>query len=101
MGMEVPDGRVLVENIFVGPQLLKHKISDIKRWPGLFDEEQISNQYARELFNMSSRLPQSYAAALNDSFDLRPGSRMLYPVDNTALLQLAFAVSGATGRGRR
>jgi len=95
--MSNDDGAVLVENIYVGPDLTKQPISDINNWPGIMDASELSNQYAQKLFNMSSPLPPGYAEVIgDDGYRLQPGSRMLIPGTNKELIELAFAMSGAT-----
>jgi hypothetical protein len=97
MQMSNDDGAVLVENIYVGPDLTKQPISDINNWPGIMDASELNNQYAQKLFNMSSPLPPGYAEVIaDDGYRLQPGSRMLIPGTNKELIELAFAMSGAT-----
>lgn len=97
MQMSNEDGNVLVENIFVGPNLTVEPISDPYAWPGVFDMSELKSRYAQKLFNMSSPLPDSYAGMLNEEdYELQPGSRMLIPGTNYDLIELAFALSGAT-----
>jgi hypothetical protein len=97
MQMSNDDGNVLVENIFVGPGLTTQPISDPSAWPGVLDIHELESPYAQKLFNMSSPLPDSYASVINeDGYELEPGSRMLIPGTNHDLIELAFAISGAT-----
>ncbi len=97
MAMRNPDGNVLLENIYVGSNLTRTPIGDPTTWPGLRDESETANPYAARLFRMSSELPESYASMMADEgHSLAPGSRMLYPAESGQLVQLAFAVSGAT-----
>jgi uncharacterized protein YegL len=97
MQMSNDDGHVLIENIYVGPNLTKQAISDIETWPGIMDVSELDNQYAQKLFNMSSLLPDSYANMINeDGYGMGLGARMLIPGTNKDLIELAFAMSGAT-----
>jgi hypothetical protein len=97
MQMSNDDGHVLIENIYVGPNLTKQAISDIETWPGIMDVSELDNQYAQKLFNMSSLLPDSYANMINeDGYGMGSGARMLIPGTNKDLIELAFAMSGAT-----
>jgi Mg-chelatase subunit ChlD len=97
MRMSNDDGNVLVENIYIGPELTTQPISDIETWPGVLDVSELKNQYAQKLFDMSSPLPDSYASVINEEgYALRPGSRMLIPGTNYDLIELAFVMSGAT-----
>ncbi len=97
MQMTTSDGPVLVENIYVGPDLTVSPITDPAAWPGVTDTAELADPYARKLFNMSSPLPESYARVINESgYALRPGARMLIPSSSSELIELAFAMSGAT-----
>lgn len=97
MQMSNDDGNVLVENIFVGPGLTTQPISDPYDWPGVLDVHELKSRYAQKLFNMSSPLPESYAIVVNEEgYELESGSRMLIPGTNYDLIELAFAMSGAT-----
>jgi hypothetical protein len=46
---------------------------------------------------MSSPLPESYAEIIEqEGYSLKSGSRMLIPCNSRELIELAFAMSGAT-----
>jgi len=95
--MSNDDGNVLIENIYVGPDLTAKPLGDAKQWPGLFSVDEIVNPHAAHLFEMSSLLPEPFAALLaEEGYKVKPGSRMLIPGTNQALIQLAFTISGAT-----
>lgn len=98
MAMTTADGNVLVENIYVGEQLTSRPIGDPKKWEGINDVADLApDPYVQKLFRMSSPLPQSYANVIReDAYSMRAGSRMLIPASNKALIELAFAMSGAT-----
>ncbi|NJL27061.1 MAG: VWA domain-containing protein [Thermoanaerobaculia bacterium] len=97
MQMANADGNVLVSNIFVSTNLTGRPITDIDNWPGITSESELSNQYARKLFNMSSVLPQSYSQVIAEfGYQLQPGCRMIIPAQSQGLIELAFAMSGAT-----
>lgn len=98
MQMTTDDGNVLVENIYVGPNMTKQPIGDPRGWPGIFDIGELSDQYAQKLFNMSSPLPETYADFINveAGYNLKPNSRMVIPGNNRELIELAFAMSGLT-----
>ncbi len=98
--MQTDDGNVLVENIFIGPNLLAAPIADPHQWPGITDPSQLRSPYARTLFGMSSALPESYASVIERAgFQMRAGARMLIPGGNRELIELAFVMSGATPVG--
>jgi hypothetical protein len=97
MQMSNYDGNVLVENIYIGSEFTRRPISDIEAWPGVLDRSDLKSQYAQQLFDMSSPLPDRYASVINEEgYELRSGSRMLLPGTNYDLIELAFAISGAT-----
>ena len=100
MQMSNDDGHALVENIYVGPDLTDGTIGKIESWPGLTDDSQLRNTYAKKLFHMSSSLPKSYANMIKDEgYAMLPGSSMLIPGSNSELIELAFTMSGATPVG--
>jgi hypothetical protein len=97
MQMSNDDGPILIENIYVGPDLTHQPIGDAQAWQGITDENELKDPYAKKLFRMSSTLPDSYAEVVADEgYSLRSGSRMLIPGTNKELIELAFAMSGAT-----
>lgn len=103
-GLRNRDGFVLVQNLFISDNLLNSPISNVFSWSGLMPtdaktafKEGSKHKYARALFDMSSSLPDSYASVLADEgFQLKPGSRMMYPGQNFDLIKLAFAASMST-----
>jgi hypothetical protein len=95
--MSNDDGNVLIENVFLGSNLTKQPIRDLESWPGITDIVELEDTYATKLFNMSSRLPESYAnVILEEGYALKPGCRMLIPGTSKDLIELAFSMSGAT-----
>jgi hypothetical protein len=91
------DGNVIVENIYVGDQLTRSPIADIQQWQGIADPNELDDSYAKVLLEMSSPLPATYATELqNLGYNLRSGVPMLIPADRKELVELAFAMSGAT-----
>jgi uncharacterized protein YegL len=97
MEMEVPDGNVLVENIFVTDAALKQAIGDPKAWAGVTSETPLASPYAETLFRMSSSIPQTYASVMAEmGYRLAPGAHMLFPGDSPEIVELGFAMSGAT-----
>jgi hypothetical protein len=90
------DGKVLIENIYVGSGFVK-PIKRIDSWLGIRSEEELKDDYAKKLYRMSSPLPESYAQVVEqEGYSLKPGSRMLIPCNSKELIELAFAMSGAT-----
>lgn len=98
MQMRTSDGHVLVENIYVGNALTRSPITDPMSWTGVQTEAELANEYAAKMFRMSSPIPQRYATFLaeEDGYSLLPGAAMLFPANCRALIELAFAMSGAT-----
>ena len=97
MSMGNDDGPVLIENVYVGGNLLKVPITDAERWPGVQNPADLKDAYAQKLFAMSSPIPASYARVIDrEGYSMKAGARMLIPCENRDLLELAFAMSGAT-----
>jgi uncharacterized protein YegL len=97
MQMTTDDGGVLVQNIYMGADLTRSPIADVESWPGVRSEAELSNAFATKLFRMSSPIPKRYADTIEeDGFSLAPGAAMLFPASSTELVELAFAMSGAT-----
>lgn len=97
MQMSVPDGNVLVENIFVTDKALTAPISDPKSWTGVTEESPLASPYAETLLRMSSPIPQTYASVMAEmGYKLAPGARMFFPGNQPEIVELGFAMSGAT-----
>jgi uncharacterized protein YegL len=97
MDMEVPDGKVLIENIFVTDKALPQAITDPKAWDGITDESPLASPYAETLRRMSSPVPTTYASVMAEmGYRLSPGARMLFPGNTPEIVELGFAMSGAT-----
>jgi hypothetical protein len=95
MSMEVPDGNVLVENIYVATSGLD--IPDVSAWPGVSSEDELPDQYAKTLFRMSSPIPDSYRSVMREfGYRLESGARMFFPGEEPSLVELGFTMSGAT-----
>jgi len=95
--MEVPDGKVLIENIFVTDKALPQAITDPKGWDGITDESPLASPYAETLRRMSSPVPPTYASVMAEmGYRLSPGARMLFPGNTPEIVELGFAMSGAT-----
>ncbi len=95
--MAVPDGNVLIENIFVTDKALTQPISDPKNWQGVTDEMPLASPYAETLMRMSSQIPTTYASVMAEmGYRLSPGARMLFPGNTPEIVELGFSMSGAT-----
>src|SRR5215208_3212283 len=66
MQMGNKDGNVLVENIFISDKILKNPVNDPSTWPGLVNEAELANDYARALLRMSSPIPDSYLGEMQE-----------------------------------
>jgi uncharacterized protein YegL len=97
MQMGTPDGNVLVENIFISDKILRNPVTDIFTWPGLVNEGELANDYARTLMRMSSPIPDSYLGEMQEfGYQLQLGAPMMFPAQNKELIRMAFTMSGAT-----
>jgi hypothetical protein len=97
MGMANDDGNVLIENIYVGGGLTHQPIADAQSWSGITSVNELANDHAKKLYSFSSQLPASYSQMIReDEYALNAGARMLFPAGNEELIELAFAMSGAT-----
>lgn len=97
MNMSVPDGNVLVENIFISDKILKQPVEDVSNWPGLVNESDLANDYARTLLRMSSKIPASYLGEMQEfGYQLQADAPMMFPAQNKELIRMAFTMSGAT-----
>jgi hypothetical protein len=91
------DGPVLVENVFVGTDLTREPITDIRHWPGVLSPDSLTTDYLRDLYDMSSPLPASYAGEIRTfGYGLQPGAKMLIPAQSPELVELAFVMGSAT-----
>ncbi len=97
MSMGTSDGNVLVENIFISDKILKAPIGEAEQWPGLVNEGDLANEYARTLMRMSSPIPESYLSEMQEfGYQLQKGAPMLFPGQSRDLIKMAFTMSGAT-----
>lgn len=97
MNMQVPDGNVLIENIFVTDKALSSAMADPKGWEGVTDETPLASPYAETLYRMSSAIPPTYRSVMAEmGYALSPGAHMFFPGNEPAIVELGFAMSGAT-----
>ncbi|WP_434756583.1 vWA domain-containing protein [Paenibacillus amylolyticus] len=97
MGMSVPDGNVLVENIFISDHLLEAPIAEPRRWKGISPETNLQDEHGEKLRNMSSVLPESYREMLVEAdYLLAPGALMMLPGTCAELVSIGFQMSAAT-----
>ncbi|HVB60251.1 MAG TPA: hypothetical protein VNE61_03575, partial [Ktedonobacteraceae bacterium] len=73
------------------------RVHDWHKWGGILKAEQLTNDYARFLYGMSSPLPESYRENINNhGYHLQSGAALFFPGANSDLVRLAFAASAAT-----
>ncbi len=95
--MSVPDGNVLVENIFISDKVLPAPVEDPTTWPGISPETLLASDYANKLRAMSSPIPDSYRSMMMESsYRLAPGALMLLPGTSPELVAIGFQMSAAT-----
>ena len=95
--MTVKDGPVLVENVYVADKMLRATVPNWMQWPGVTKPNQLTNDYARFLLQLSSPLPDTYRQNMNNhGYHLQKGAALFFPGTQTELVRLAFAISTAT-----
>ncbi len=95
--MRVPDGSVLMENVFISDQVLTEPITDPKRWQGVRPSTGLVDDYARQLRDMSSALPDSYRSAMEEAgYHVANDAVMMLPGANTELVEMGFVMSMGT-----
>ncbi len=97
MNMQVSDGHVLVENIFISDKILPTPITDPQQWQGIIPTTQLSNQYAQVLRSMSSPLPESYRLMMEDAgYQVQQGALMMLPGMSPEMVEMGFVMSTST-----
>lgn len=97
MDMRVPDGNVLVENIFVSDSIMPNPIADPKQWAGVLPNTTLVDDYAKKLRAISSPLPESYRMMmLEDGYHMAQGALMMLPGMSPELVEMGFVMSTAT-----
>ncbi|HET8910515.1 MAG TPA: vWA domain-containing protein [Ktedonobacteraceae bacterium] len=96
--MSVEDGEVLVENILMIDKMLRKPPKEWSTWGGVQKARDLTNDYAKHLFALSSPLPETYRQNINRSagYDLQKGVALFFPGIHPKLVQLALAASSAT-----
>ena len=94
MNMSVPDGNVLIENIYVRRGI---GVTNAQTWPGISSPSQLPDAYSQRLLEMSSSIPDSYRSVMQEfGYKLDASAKMFFPAENLELLKIGFAMSGAT-----
>ncbi len=97
MDLTVPDGNVLVENIFISDRILPDPITNVRQWPGVLPSTNLTNDYAQKLRAMSSTLPESYRQMMEESsYRIQRGALMLLPGTSPEMVAMGFQMSAST-----
>lgn len=96
--ISIPDGNVLVENIFITDQITLSS-QNINDWNGYRVSESTGDPYGDKLLAMSSRVPAGYAQIMNEQAGLkiREGTAMMFPGVNQEFIKTGFVMSMVTG----
>jgi len=105
MQMTVPDGNVLVENVFISDAILPKPIHDLKTWEGITPRTRFaggrSGAYAEKLRSISSIMPETYRQMMREfGYDLASGSYLMFPGTTPEMVEMAFLMSTNTPVGR-
>lgn len=95
----VPDGNVLVENIFITDQISLPS-SNIREWKGYRPNEKTGDPYGDKLLAMSSKLPSRYADIMREQQglkEIREGTAMMFPGISQEFIKAGFVMSIVTG----
>lgn len=97
MNMQLPDGNVLISNIYISEAISLQSDTDMKRWKGISADMPMHEEIAEKLKRMSSLVPESYREMMMESsYSIAPGSLMLFPGNSPELISLGFQMSAAT-----
>jgi len=101
MSMSVPDGNILVENIFISDNILSERINDPHQWSGVLSNSKLNTNYARKLRSTSSPLPDSYRIMMRESgYNIADNAMMMIPGMTPALVEMGFVMSMSTPIGQ-
>lgn len=94
----VPDGNVLVENIFITDQITLPSVN-IKSWKGYRFNESTGDPYGDKLLAMSSPIPVSYTKLMSKEtgIKIREGTAMMFPGINVEFIKTGFIMSTVAG----
>jgi len=96
MKLCVPDGNVLVENIFISDKITE-PIQDVQTWEGITASTRMTDQYGETLRSISSPLPASYQIMMAESnYHLDPNAVMMLPGMTPELVAMGLVMSGST-----
>ena len=96
MSVQVPDGKVLVNNIFIS-RYIKPPKQSVKKWPGYFPEDTTGDPFGDILLRISSPVPVPYILECKTKeIGLLPGSVFLFPGINNDFIRAGFVMSEGT-----
>lgn len=98
MNIQVPDGNVLLTNIFISEDSGIDVEEDSRDWAGITDQTRLNpEKYLYKLRQMSSKIPDSYRMLMTESgYQIDPGAYMLLPGINPELVAMGFQMASAT-----
>jgi hypothetical protein len=92
-----PDGAALIENVIFDDNALCSRVTNPYKWGGVTAIDDLTNDNARHLFEMSSPIPQSYLSLFADrGYEMRSNARLLFPGGTPEMIEAAFTMSGMT-----
>lgn len=98
--LRVEDGNILMENILIDSQtILIPPKEAVEKWSGVSSETQLARAYARQLYRMSSFIPETYRSTVNQmgEYNIGENSKLLFPGLQSKMISLGFAMSAVTG----
>lgn len=100
--ISVPDGNVLVENIFITDQITL-KTNNPKDWTGYRPDETTGDPFGDKLLAMSSPIPGNYAQIMNEQAGLkiREGTALMFPGVTSEFVMTGFVMSIVTGTQKK
>lgn len=93
----LPDGNVLVENIFITDQISVP--GSAQDWSGYTHDDATGDAYGDKLLAMSSLIPSTYAQILREQAGLKikNGAAMMFPGITREFIKFGFVMSIVTG----
>lgn len=96
--ISVPDGNVLVENIFV-TDWIQFSYSHEREFRGYYHGDSTGNPTGDKLLELSSLMPSSYAQIMREQtgFKVKDGVAMMFPGINRDFIRAGFSMSIVSG----
>jgi len=94
MEISVPDGHVLLENIYINDRIEFPK-ADFREWNGFKFTDTTGCSYGDKILSMSSPTPPRYALFIQEQtgVDITDGSAMIFPGINREFINAGFVMS--------